>query len=176
MTPPFQLPVLRALIRAMTGMGSGARGSTKACSRSAPLGATATRSIYGSSASIRASSVAASLRILTTCGTRSRVRLGARQAMNSRCRSVEPITAPPITRPTSRPGGKRLASIPSRSHASSGRIRSRPNPTVPSAQVRVSHFRRRNHPQWKASGQQSGRIGRARLAFPYGSWRCLRRP
>ena len=74
--------------------------------------ATATKSIFGLSPSSRASCVRANLRIRTTCDSCSRVRSAAKPAMNSPSRSAARIIARFIAPATSRPGGRRRASIP----------------------------------------------------------------
>ena len=83
-------------------------------------GAIATASTFAMSPNRRASSAAASNPIRITSASCSRARSAARSAMSSPSRSAARITARSIAPATSGPGGRRPASTPSRSPASSG--------------------------------------------------------
>ena len=109
-----------------------ARASTRASSQSPSRVATATGSTFDMSPDSLASSVAASPRTRTICASRNRARSGARPATSSRSRSAASIIGWCIAWATREPGGRKLASIPSKRPASSGNARAwtSPSPTV----------------------------------------------
>ena len=96
------------------------RASTRACSPLRHRGAIETASTFAMLPNKRASSAAANNPIRIISATCSRGRSAARPAMNSPSRSAARIIARSIAPATSRPGGRRPASIPSRSPVSSG--------------------------------------------------------
>ena len=96
------------------------RASTRACSRSLPRGAIVTGSTCVMSPNKHVSSAAANNPIRIIFATCNRERSAVKRATNSPSRSAARITARSIALATSRPGGRRPASIQLGSPATSG--------------------------------------------------------
>jgi hypothetical protein len=116
---PMQIRKKRARPQALTLTDSPA--STRAFSPLPHHGGTATASTFALSPSSHALSAVVSHPTRIICATCSRAPSAARPAMSSPCRSAECTIVRCIARATSGHGGKRPASIQSRSRASCGR-------------------------------------------------------